>query len=62
MSHSNSKATRGQAANPPSNDLTCSEGQIEDLLSQGESTEVETEEEEISGKPASTNAPGQQPT
>ena len=40
----------GEPQNGRSEDLTCSEGQIEDLFSEGESTEVESEEEPPSGK------------
>jgi hypothetical protein len=39
MNHKISKRTEGQASKPRSADLTCSEAQVEDLLSEGESTE-----------------------
>jgi hypothetical protein len=35
-----------------SKDLTCNEGQVEDLLSEGESTEVESGEDGQAQKPA----------
>lgn len=40
--HKNVKQEKGQAiSRPPSGELTCTEGQVEDLLSAGESTEEE---------------------
>lgn len=36
-------------------DLTCSEGQVEDLLSEGESTEVDGEQDQGSEKQATRN-------
>lgn len=41
------------------NELTCGEGQVEDLLSEGESTEADREEEKVSEKPARQNASSQ---
>ena len=65
-----SKLPRRRLAKGPSEDLTCSEGQIEELLSEGESTEVENEDEKMpekhpeqntsSRKTASTNVPKHQ--
>jgi hypothetical protein len=63
MNHSLSNPTGGQPEKGASKDLTCSEGQIEELLSEGESTEIESEEEEeTSGKPVSNKAPGHRQT
>jgi hypothetical protein len=62
MNHSLSNPIGGQPEKGPSKDLTCSEGQIEELLSEGESTEIESEEEETSGKPVSNKAPGHRQT
>jgi hypothetical protein len=45
MQDSHESDSTGQTArprNPPSDDLTCNEGQVEDLLSEGESTEKES--------------------
>ena len=40
--HKNVEQEKGQAiSRPPSGELTCTEGQVEDLLSAGESTEEE---------------------
>jgi hypothetical protein len=46
--HMNDPVSKPSAKRPlkdPSEGLTCSEGQVEDLLSLGESTEAESEEE-----------------
>ena len=62
MNHALSNPTGGQPEKGASKDLTCSEGQIEELLSEGESTEIESEEEETSGNPVSNKALGHRPT
>lgn len=38
-------------------DLTCNEAEVEELLSEGESTDGEADEEELAGKPAERNPP-----
>jgi hypothetical protein len=40
----------------PIDGLTCSEGQVEDLLSKGESTETESEEDSSPQKPRSRSS------
>ena len=45
------------AVHPPAGELTCSEGQVEDLLAEGESTESEEEEDPgESQNPSPSNA------
>ena len=61
MSHNISGLPRVPAPKRDSEYLTCSEGQVEDLLSGGESTEDESEEETTSEKPSSQNASSQKP-
>jgi len=39
------KSVSGVGSASDSKDLTCNEGQVEDLLSEGESTEVESSED-----------------
>ena len=56
MNDNISKLPRVPAPKRDSEDLTCSEGQVEDLLSGGESTETESEEEKTAEMPASQNA------
>ena len=50
MSCNVSGLPRVPAPTRDSEDLTCSEGQVEDLLAGGESTEDENEEEKANGK------------
>lgn len=45
-----------------SEDLTCSEGQVEDLLSEGESTEDDSEEEKVSEPHAGQDASSRKTT
>jgi hypothetical protein len=45
MDNKSSKSPGGRASKSGANDLTCSEAQVEDLLSDGESTESEAEED-----------------
>jgi hypothetical protein len=45
MDNKISKPPGGRASKSGSNDLTCSEAQVEDLLSDGESTECEAGED-----------------
>lgn len=46
------KSVGGVGSTRDSKDLTCNEGQVEDLLSEGESTEVESGEDGQAQKPA----------
>ena len=46
------KSLGGVGSTLDSKDLTCNEGQVEDLLSEGESTEVESGEDGQDQKPA----------
>jgi len=50
MNHNISKLPRVRVPKRDSEDLTCSEGQVEDLLSEGESTEAEGAEDNRSDK------------
>jgi len=67
--HSNHRENSGPHARvsiPPAGELTCSEGQVEDLLSEGESTEKEsipprTEEKRSSRNIRPVNAPDRKP-
>ena len=44
-------------ANPHAEDLTCSEGQVEDLLAEGESTDSDGEDEaDVFPEPSGSNA------
>jgi hypothetical protein len=45
MDNKNAKPPAGPASKSGANDLTCSEAQVEDLLSDGESTEREAGED-----------------
>jgi len=51
-----SKHSEKGALHYPSEGLTCSEGQVEDLLSGGESTETESEEESSPHKPPKSSS------
>ena len=50
MTHKVRKDSGLSAPGHDSADLTCSEGQVEDLLSEGESTEVDGEQDQASEK------------
>jgi hypothetical protein len=53
------KVQKDSAPSAPAHDsadLTCSEGQVEDLLSEGESTEVDGEQDQGSEKRITRNA------
>ena len=56
MNKPNSKHSEKGPLPHPSDGLTCSEGQVEDLLSKGESTEPESEEESSPPKPTSRSS------
>lgn len=45
MTNKNSQEIHPSGSKPGADDLTCSEGQLEDLLANGESTEVDDDEE-----------------
>ena len=55
MTHKVQKDSGPSAPPHDSADLTCSEGQVEDLLSEGESTEVDGEQDQGSEKQATRN-------
>jgi len=46
MTDKNSHDINPSGSKPGADDLTCSEGQLEDLLANGESTEVDDDDEE----------------
>lgn len=64
---SSEKKTTGVPAtvvvHPPAGELTCSEGQVEDLLAEGESTESEEEDDQgESQSPSPSKAATQTPS
>jgi len=52
MTDKNSHDINPSGSKPGADDLTCSEGQLEDLLANGESTETELDDEERAENPS----------